>query len=186
MFLEYQKNAETSRLLRDHGNRLYKQKNLEVALHYYNLALVFAELDSEAAGMAYANRSAVLVELGCFQDALDDVEYALKNKYPKSRSPKLEQRRTKCQESILRKIQEYEAIEPKLRMEMEEEMKQMKEMREEMLRVKKSNPSMPAAAESVEIKFDEVEGRHLVVNEDVPPGIFPVFFHKTYALLIFR
>ena len=101
--LEYQKNTETSRLLRDLGNNVCKEKKFEVALHYYKLALMLAEIDSEAIGVAYANRSAVLVELGHFEEAIEDIDLALKNKYPASRSQKLEQRKFKCQESILSK-----------------------------------------------------------------------------------
>ena len=156
--------------MRNHGNDLFKEKNLEVALHYYNLALVFAEMDSEAAGMAYANRSAVLIELGHFEDALQDVELAFVNKYPKELTHKLEQRKNKCQEWILKKQQKYDAIELKQRKVIEAEIQEVKKMRNEMLRVKKPNPLIPAAAESVEIKFDENQGRHLVVNQDVPAG----------------
>ena len=82
LFAEYQKNLETSRQLRDHANALFRSKSLQDALHYYNLALMFATTYTEAAGLAYANRSAILVELGHFQDALLDVDLALKNKYP--------------------------------------------------------------------------------------------------------
>ena len=149
---------------------MYNQKNYGVALHYYNLALMFAEMDSEAAGMAYANRAAVLVELGHFEEALEDVDLASKNKYPESKSSKLEQRRAKCEESIMRKQQEYEAIEPKVKKEMEAEMAEMRKLRDEMLQVKKSNLLMPSAAEFVQVKFDSDQGRHLVVNQDVPPG----------------
>ena len=131
---------------------------------------MFAETDAEAVGLAYGNRSAALVELGHFEDALEDIELALKNKYPASRSQKLVQRRVKCQESIVKKKQEYEAIEPKLRQEIETEVQKMKKFIDEKLQLEKPNPLIPSAAEFVEIKFDEEQGRHLVVNQDVAPG----------------
>ena len=170
LFSEYQKNTETSGLLREHGTVLYKQKNLQGALHYYNLALMFAEMDTEAAGIAYGNRSAVLVELGHFEEAIEDIDLALKNKYPESRSPKLEQRRVKCQESMHKKQEEYLAIDAKLRKEIESEVQKMKEMRDEIFQLKKPNSFMPAAEEFVDIKFDLCQGRYLVVNRDVAPG----------------
>ena len=49
-------------------------------------------------------------------------------------------------------------------------MQKIKTFCDEKLRLEKPNPLIPAAAEFVEIKFDEVQGRHLVVNQDVDPG----------------
>ena len=177
MLLEYVKDSGTSRLLRDRGTELYKQRNFQNALHYYSLATIFAEKGTEAAGIAYANRSAVLVEMGQFEEALEDVELALTNKYPDSRLQKLEQRRKKCQESIQKKLQDYLAIDGKVRKEMEAEMEDMKNLRNEILQLKKPNPLIPAAADCVEIKFDKNQGRHLVVTGDISPGISIMWFN---------
>ena len=57
-----------------------------------------------------------------------------------------------------------------LRKEIEAEIQNVKQMRNELLRVKKPNPFIPAVAECVEIKLDEDQGRHLVVNRDVCAG----------------
>ena len=145
-------------------------RNLKAALHYFNLALMFAEMDSETVGMAYANRSAILVEMGHFEDALEDIDLALKNKYPESRAHRLEKRKVKCEELMQKKREEYLAINPGRRNEIETEIQHMKHMRNELLRVKKPNPLIPAAADCVEIKVDEDQGRHLVVNRDVCAG----------------
>ena len=157
--------------LRDRGTELYKRRNFHDALHYYSLALMFAEDETEPAGIAYANRSAVLVELGHFEEALEDVKLALKSRYPESRIQKLEQRRKKCQDSIQKKREEYLSIGPKVRKEMEAEMEDMKNMRNEILHLKQPNALIPAAADCVEIKFDKTQGRQLVVNRDVAPGV---------------
>ena len=152
------------------GTELYKLKNFLGALHYYNLALLFAETDTQAVGFSYANRSAVLVELGHFEEALQDVELALKNKYPASQIEKLEKRKSRCQKSMQKKQAEYLAVNPKVREEVESEMQQVKNIRDELLVLKRPNSLIPAAAEFVEIKFDTGQGRYLAVNQDVAPG----------------
>ena len=62
----------------------------------------------------------------------------------------------------------------------------MKTMRDGFFRVEKTNPLIPSAAEFVEITFDKMQGRQLVVNRDVPPGMFVNFAHilKTCDFLI--
>ena len=146
-------------------------KNLRGALHYYNLALMFAETDTQAVGFAFANRSAVLVELGYFEEALQDIESAVKNKYPEAQAEKLEKRKSRCQESVQKKQSEYSALDPKLRKEIESEMLEMKKARTKLLTLERPNPLIPAAADFVEIKFDKELGRYLALNQDVAPGM---------------
>ena len=113
--IELAKNAETSRLLLNRGTKLYKLTNFKGALHYYNMALIFAEKDTQSVGFAYANRAAVLVSLGHFEEATQDIDSALKNKYPESQATKLEQRKDRCLKAIQKKEAEYLAIDPDLR-----------------------------------------------------------------------
>ena len=152
------------------GTELYQLRDFHGALHYYNLALIFAQKGTQSVGFAHANRSAVLVELGRFEEALQEVDSALKNNYPEARVEKLKKRSDRCQKSIQQKHDEYLAMDAQVRKDMEAEMQKMRNIRDEMLKVEKSNPLMPAAADFVEIKYDTAQGRHLVVNQDVPAG----------------
>ena len=135
------------------------------------MALLFAQTGTESVGIAYANRSAVLVELGRFEEALQDVGLALANKYPELRRQKLEQRKERSQKGIQKKQEEYLAIDPEMKKEMENEIQKINKIRDGMLHVEKSNPLIPAAADVVELKYDAVRGRHLVVNQDVAAGM---------------
>ena len=107
---------------------------------------MFSDVETENFGMACANRSAVLIEWGHFEDAIGDIELALKNKYPEARIQKLLERRIRCHDLIRKKQEEYFALDSQVRKEAEEEMQKMNEMLDEMLTLKKPNPRIPAAA----------------------------------------
>ena len=169
-YLEYEKNAEVSRLLLNRGTELYKLKQFNGALHYYNLALIFAEKDTQSVGFAYANRAAVLVSMGHFKEAIQDVDLALKNKYPEAQAEKLVQRKGRCEKAVEKNEQEYSTMDSKVKKEMEAEIQKLKKMRDDMLKVQNPNPLIPAAADFIEIKYDKVQGRHLAVNQDVSAG----------------
>ena len=51
----------------------------------------------------------------------------------------------------------------------------MKTMRDGFFQIEKANTLVSCAAEFVEITFDKMQGRQLVVNRDLPPGIFVHF-----------
>ena len=127
---------------------------------------MLAKKETEAAGKAFANRAVILAELGHFEDALQDVKLAFANGYPTKDYKKLEERKAKYQESIDQKQNKYSSIKSKLT----EELEQMRIIRDDMLVLKKPSPLIPVAAESVEINYNDNQGRHLVVNQDVAPG----------------
>ena len=90
-----------------------RRTNYKDALHYYNL--MFAEIETKDFRIACANRSAVLIELGHFEEALEDIELALNNKYPESRVQKLAEQRVRCRELIRKKQEEYLAPDSQVR-----------------------------------------------------------------------
>ena len=167
VFVEYQKNPATSGKLRERGNEFFKQKNFEDALKTYNVAILFAPNGHEALGMVYANRSAVLVELREYEGALEDIKLALTNGYPKSLAEKLERRKKKCEDML--GLRRGDAIWKKVKKEIGER----KKIRDEILQVRKPNTSIPGASSCIEINFDNVQGRHLVVTQDVSEGMIP-------------
>ena len=163
---EYTKNSATASAFRKKGNEYFQKKEYEDALVFYNLATMFAPAENQQLGMAYANRSAVLVELKDPEGALEDIGLALQNDYPLASVQKLEQRRAKCEELIAtaKNIGNLHEFEVKLELEMR------KKLSQDMRRIENPNPSIPVAAKCIQIKFDKSKGRHLVVNRDVPAG----------------
>ena len=132
------------------------------------MAIMFAPSDSKELGLGLGNRAAVLLKMGDPEGALEDIELALAHDYPKELVRKLEERKTKAQEMIEQRNKNYGKanVKEKIRKELQRRM----EIRKKTLHVGRSNPLMPAAAEFVQLKFDEVMGRHLVVTKDVTPG----------------
>ncbi|KAK8405295.1 hypothetical protein O3P69_001699 [Scylla paramamosain] len=113
------KGASESEKFRNEGNRLYKEKKLEQALLAYNYGILAAPhpgLDGEVVGsqheglsLAFANRSAVLYEMGQYKLALADAERALASGYPSSKRHRLHERRAKCLQAM-GKMEEANAV----------------------------------------------------------------------------
>ena len=160
---DYQKNNEVSQALRLRGNEKFKTRNFEDALESYNISVMFAKTTGAELGLAYGNRSAVLVEMRDYEGALEDIELAINHNYPRALADKLLQRRSKCNDLILKRNQDD--IQKKVAADVETR----KYFREEMLKIE-VNPLIPSAASCVKIKHDQVKGRHLIVDQDVSPG----------------
>lgn len=82
------------------GNKAFLIKNYLQALQLYSSAILKASLyegvgEPELA-YAFANRSAVLLHLGKYEECLIDIKQALINGYPKESHYKLEERKAKC------------------------------------------------------------------------------------------
>ena len=112
------KGAKESDTMRNEGNRLYKAKLFKEALLAYNYAILLAphpntadfnsvvsRLPFETAykheefsqlAFAYANRSALLIEMEKFDLALQDAEDALQFGYTYSKQYKMMERKIKC------------------------------------------------------------------------------------------
>ena len=147
---------------------MFREGKYQPALDAYNMAIMFALNDSKESGLGFANRAAVLLQMGDPEGALKDIELAIGHYYPKELLEKLEQRKAKAQELIEQRRLSYGKANGKdvVGKEIDKRM----EIRKRMLHIEKPNPLMPAAAEFVQLKFDDVMGRHLVVTKDVSPG----------------
>ena len=120
--------------------------------------------EGEELALAYANRSAILLELGHTQEALDDIQSALLNRYPERLMPKLEKRRKKCQE-MLENCCDF------LVEEAADDAKKRRKYRDQfLLRLQNPNAFMPSAESFVKIECTQTAGRQLVVDQDVPAG----------------
>ncbi|XP_062391709.1 SET and MYND domain-containing protein 4 [Sardina pilchardus] len=95
-----QKCAQSAGRCRERGNSSFKAKDYMAASLHYSQGLCHAPEDSEQLALCYANRSAALFHLACYQESLEDIERALAHGYPSQLQPKLLTRREQCQALI--------------------------------------------------------------------------------------
>lgn len=91
--------AEQSKLFREFGNELYKEKppKLRRAVEFYTKAIYLAPTEpSLQLSLAHANRAVALMALNLFQEAFDDCEMAVKYSYPKENILKVLFRQAGC------------------------------------------------------------------------------------------
>ncbi|XP_029680669.1 SET and MYND domain-containing protein 4-like isoform X2 [Formica exsecta] len=114
------KNAKESEKLREQGNKVFIKgtfNNMTCidALKLYTKSIAFAPYPSEQLALAYANRSAVLFQLGLHLECIQDIDRALALNYPDNLRAKLYVRKTECLiilkncsvENILREAQHW-------------------------------------------------------------------------------
>lgn len=100
----HQKNNEMSRKIRQKGNELFALKEeqyLITAMELYNQSICEAVHGSEDFGIAFANRSAVYLELGKHELCLKDIQTARDSGYPQKLMNKLKTREAVCKASIM-------------------------------------------------------------------------------------
>ncbi|RLU24101.1 hypothetical protein DMN91_004310 [Ooceraea biroi] len=95
------KSAKESEKLREEGNKVFVKgafNNITCvdALKLYAKAVAFAPYPSEQLALAYANRSAVLFQLGLHTECIQDIDRALALNYPDNLRAKLYIRKTEC------------------------------------------------------------------------------------------
>jgi len=95
------KNAKESEKLREQGNKVFVKGALNnitciEALKLYTKSIAFAPYPSKQLALAYANRSAVLFQLGLHSECIQDIDRALALDYPDDLRAKLYVRKTEC------------------------------------------------------------------------------------------
>jgi tetratricopeptide (TPR) repeat protein len=149
------KSNKIADVLRAEGNKLYSERNFFDALVKYNESLCHSSPNSEAMGLAYANRSAVYFEMKMFEKCLKNIEMAKSFGYPQNKLKILENRIEKCGEGIKDgnelKCDENEA--------------------EEFLKLSyKANDRLPFVVKCLEMRKSKNFGRFIVTNEDLKVG----------------
>jgi hypothetical protein len=86
---------------REAGNINFSLKNYRDALILYNMSITYA-CTKNALSLGYANRSAVFLEIECFDECLKNIEWARKNGYPEDKLSKLDVREQKCKKMRLK------------------------------------------------------------------------------------
>lgn len=97
------KSSKMANKLRNDGNQYFKAKNYMMALCKYTESLSYAplvveecDMEDRTASLAFANRSAVLFQLGKHQLCFDDIDHAFSIGYPPSLAYKLYDRKGQC------------------------------------------------------------------------------------------
>ncbi|XP_066953505.1 SET and MYND domain-containing protein 4-like isoform X2 [Macrobrachium rosenbergii] len=131
-----------------------------------------------AFGKGFANRSAVMLDLGEYEKCLEDIDLALEYGYPEELRPKLEGRRLKCKEAQRQEEASNFRHGPRdfLDVNLEKRLLQdaFKKVKSAIAQkppvLKDPNPCIPALSSSVKVSHWPNKGRGLVATRDIKPG----------------
>lgn len=130
------------------GNNFYKNLKFYEALESYNKSLCAALPGSKAFALAYANRSAVYLEVKEYQLCLENIQAARKAGYPKDKIDQLNEREARCEMK---------------KMEKDEEKAQ--DSKDFIKLSYPANEKIPFIVESLELRENRKYGRHVVTNQ---------------------
>jgi len=143
--------AEVADEFRELGNELFKKSNFKEALIAFNQSLSFAPPNSSQLGLAYANRSAVYLEMKQFDLCLDNIRLARGNKY--QNEDKLRQREQRCID-----MKNNSDLDPLLE-------------KEEFFKLSyPANENIPFIVNCIELRQNQEFGLHIVATKDLNPG----------------
>lgn len=143
------------------GNEMFRNRKFFSALCLYNESLCYATPNSESLGIAFANRSAVYAEIDEFELCIQNIQWAKKFNYPKSKFEKLKKREDLCSKYFRKKS-----------------------FKKEMLKLSyKASSSNPFAIDGLKVKTDKEFGRHIVTERKLKAGDVIVIEEPFIALL---
>lgn len=141
------KDTDISIRARALGNEKYRQRRFLDALEFYNLSLIHAVPESIEIPLAYANRSAVYLEVNEYQLCFDNIQFAIDSGYPFEKFLTLIVRREKCKKL------------------MDEEVMSDDDDAWKFFKLSyPANEKIPFIAECLEFQKNEKFGRHIVTN----------------------
>jgi tetratricopeptide (TPR) repeat protein len=146
------KSLATSNSLRGDGNEFYKQRKFYDALLKYNESLCYAEVGSESAGHAYANRSAIYLEMKLFDECLRNIQAAFAHNYPEKNFEVLKKREEKCRKLMENSKRKSENILEFFKLSHE------------------PNEKISSIADCLELKCGKKYGRHIVTKKSLKVG----------------
>lgn len=203
------KDAKVSEQTRHLGNKMFTsscfdgKKSIEV-LELYSQSIAFAPCNSKELSLAYANRSAVLLAIHKYVESIQDIDRALLLNYPDNLKPKLYVRKIECLIAIGKSIEEdykiamdwvermplndinKEKLKIKLHQLKQQSNNQLKnhlKKNVEFFKVKSRNIEAPCASDALEIKYNDIYGRHVVATRDISIGEF-VVTEKPYSIVL--
>lgn len=149
------KDNKKSEKFRLAGNKFYSQKKWFNALECYNKCICFATKGSEEMAIGYANRSAIYIELKRYKLCLENILLAKEQGIPDRLITKLNQREVDCKNS----------------MESGNENPDIYQVgKEEPILSRQAHPQVPFIVDCLEMKTNELQGRHIITNDDLKPG----------------
>ncbi|CRK87832.1 CLUMA_CG001620, isoform A [Clunio marinus] len=146
------KSKELAEKYRNEGNIHFRVKDFYGALVLYNKSLCHAQ-NMEQLSLAYANRSAVYIEVKMFDECVENIRLAKENGYPMNKVIKLNEREKNCK-NLINQTLRILADDPlsffKLSLT--------------------ANEKIPYVVNCLKCKFDDKYGRHVITTEDLKPG----------------
>lgn len=151
--MNLKKNNLKANELRLVGNEAYKSCKFREALICYNKSLCHAIPGSREFSLAFANRSAVYMEVGEYELCLENIQLAIDCGYPEDKVRALMQRQEKCLDML-----EVDELDPDnnpwsfFQLSL------------------KANEKVPFVIEAIEIRESKKFGRHLITNRALRTG----------------
>ena len=201
------KDSAESTKLRNQGNRIfvgnhYKALEYIKAWEFYCQSISFALNNSEELALAFANRSAVLVHLKKYSEAVEDIERALDLSYPEHLKAKLLLRKTECLASLgssetakayeetlewLEKMSLDNSSLEKFKMKLKYVSKisnvQVKDNSDPDVPTIEPQNEIPCATNALAVRYDDKFGRHVVTTRKIKPGEI-LAVEKPYCLIL--
>lgn len=146
------KSTERSNELRAEGNKFYSQRKFFDALLKYNESLCYSPIDNESLGHAYANKSAIYIEMKLYEKCLTNIEMAKKNHYPEKSFEVLDKRQEKCLEML--KVSKEKLSDPWTIFKLSYP----------------PNKNVPFVADCLEVESNEKYGRYVIANRQLKVG----------------
>ncbi|XP_059490779.1 uncharacterized protein LOC132205613 isoform X2 [Neocloeon triangulifer] len=128
--------------LREIGNKSFRSGDYRRAISAYTKSLARAPAGSELRGLAYANRSAVLLTLGYYEECISDAKIALENNYPENLAQKLQMRMAVAYKALGKEAEAKESLQVAVKL----------------IKDRKLRPEVEEAV--IESLRDELEDRH--------------------------
>lgn len=144
-----QKSNKLSDQLLEHGHAEFRKHNWIDALNLYSRALCYAERGTLYEGLAYGNRAICFFQLGMFQKAIVDFDFAAKMKCPEQFMADVHESRSECQK-LLKKNHKSKSQVPKLKLAVDKK--------------------FPCMANVLEIQRNKEFGRCMVAKRDIDVG----------------
>uniref|UniRef100_A0A8C6IYT1 Protein-lysine N-methyltransferase SMYD4 n=1 Tax=Melopsittacus undulatus TaxID=13146 RepID=A0A8C6IYT1_MELUD len=194
------KEPAAARFYREEGNRLFGRRQYRAAVRLYSQAASHELPGSPEVSLCFANRSAALFHLGCFEVCLEDIARAESHGYPDRLLPKVLLRKAECLLALGRLQEAADALSvveskiamdgimtspthqtllgklSQLKVKMHEKERCPEPAREAPGDIQKEseiweeNDSISGASSSLSLNFDTERGRHLVASQDILPG----------------
>jgi len=208
--VHHAKSGTTASRLRDQGNDKFKAKDNAGALKLYSESIICSPEFGPEKSLAFGNRSAALFHIGEYESALNDVNMALKSKYPKNLEYKILQRQAQCllrlglYEQALEALNKCETAIAAARLSDEKKGSVTRDVNAIALEItglinrsspaekaerkrapEFSNPSLPYASPKLDLKHSEdaTRGRYVVATQELKEGEV-IFSEEPYSSVL--